>query len=54
MKENIEKRLKEIEAGFPKLQQQLEEKRLEVIKIQGEYEGLKKLLDGDKVVDMKK
>lgn len=54
MKDKIEARLKEIEALFPKLQQELEVKRQEVMQLNGEYLGLSKLLNGDKIVELKK
>jgi hypothetical protein len=61
MKEKLEARRKEIEVEFKKLQeevrvtQQATQQKLEqLLRLDGEHSGLSKLLDGDKVVDIKK
>ena len=56
MREKLEKRLKEIEAEFKNLQgemqtaqKSLNDKQAVILRLDGEYAGLKKLLEGDKV-----
>lgn len=61
MEEKVKARILEIEVEFKKVQQESNElikvqndKQALLIRLDGEYAGLKKLLGEDKIVDIKK